>query len=48
MKYKPDVDNVNVATLMLDNKNCKSICENESIASPGFQKLDDVRYGIKN
>ena len=36
MGYRPDVDHVNVATLMLENKNCKSVCETDTIAQPGF------------
>ena len=48
MSYRPDVDHVNVATLTIENKNCKSISEAEVIAQPGFQKIEEVRYGLKN
>lgn len=48
MGYRPDVDGVNVSTLMIDNKPCKSISEAEAIGSPGFSKMDEVRYGLKN
>ena len=48
MEYRPDVDHVNVATLMLENKIAKSVCETDTIAQPGFTKIDEVRYGLKN
>mmetsp|Transcript_3811 Transcript_3811/g.5104 ORF Transcript_3811/g.5104 Transcript_3811/m.5104 type:complete len:105 (-) Transcript_3811:1216-1530(-) len=48
MSYRPNVDHVNVATLLLDNKACKSISESELIAQPGFSKFDEVKYGLKN
>ena len=48
MGYRPDVDNVNVATLLIENKNCKSISEAEVLAQPGFQKIEEVRFGLKN
>ena len=32
MGYKPDVDKINVATITIENKNCKSISESEVIA----------------
>ena len=48
MTYRPDVDHVNVATIMLDNKACKAISESEAIGQPGFTKLDEVKYGLKN
>lgn len=48
MSYRPDIDHVNVATLMIENKNCKSVCENDTMATPSFSKIDEVRYGLKN
>ena len=48
MAFRPDVDNINVATISIDNKSCKSISESESIGSPGFNKVDEIRYGFKN
>ncbi len=48
MAFRPDVDNINVATLQIDNKSCKSISESEAIGSPGFSKLEEIRYGFKN
>ena len=48
MSYRPNVDHVNVATLLLDNKACKSISESEQIAQPGFSKFEEVKYGLKN
>ena len=32
MSYRPHIDHVNVATLLFDNKACKSISESEQIS----------------
>ena len=47
MEFKPDVDNVNVSTLQFDNKNIKAISEQEITGMPAFNKLDEVRFGLK-
>ena len=46
--FRPDKDGVNVATLLFEGKSIKAISEAESLASPSFKKLDEVRYGLKN
>lgn len=48
MAYRPDVDHINVATVVVDNKQSKSISESELVSPPGFSKMDEVRYGLKN
>ena len=48
MSYRPDVDHVAVATMVIENKQCKAISEVEPIPSPCFTKIDEVRYGLKN
>ena len=34
--------------MMIDGKNAKSVCEQDTTTAPGFQKIDEVRYGLKN
>ena len=48
MSYRPDVDHVAVATMVIENKQCKAISEVEPIPSPCFTKIEEVRYGLKN
>lgn len=48
MSYRPDVDHVAVATMVIENKQCKAISELEPIPSPCFTKIEEVRYGLKN
>lgn len=48
MSYRPDVDHVAVATMVIENKQCKAVSELEPIPSPCFTKIEEVRYGLKN
>jgi len=48
MSYRPDVDQVHVATVVVDSKQCKSVSESESIGAPCFSKMEEVRFGLKN
>ena len=48
MAYRPDTDHINVATVVIDSKQSKSISESEILSPPGFSKIDEVRYGLKN
>ena len=48
MDYRPEVDHISVETLLIDNKSCKAISESENQATPAFQKIEDVKFGLKN